>query len=284
MRTAILTLLFVSSLASATDPFADVEIETVVVTDNIYMLVGAGGNIGVSNGKDGVLMVDDQYEPLADRIKAALKEINDEAPTFVLNTHYHGDHTGSNIVFGEDSIIMAHKNVRIRLINGDTQGNFPEHALPMVTYSEAASIHFNGEEVALIHTGHSHTDGDTMVRFTESDVIHMGDNLFNGMFPYIDLNAGGSVEGFIATTRSVIEMSSGDTKIIPGHGKLASRADLRRNLRMLTSTRDAVKAQIDSGMSLEEIVAAGVAEEFKGYSWGFINEERWLTTLYNDYK
>jgi glyoxylase-like metal-dependent hydrolase (beta-lactamase superfamily II) len=225
MRTAIPTLLFISILAHATDPFAGVEKETVPVTDNIYMLVGPRGNIGVSDGEDGILMVDDQCKPLADRIKAALAEINKGAPTIVLNTHYHGDHTGRNIAFGKDSIIMAHKNARIRLVNGDTQGTFPEHALPMVTYTEAASIRFNGEEVALIQTGHSHTDGDTMVHFTESNMIHMGDNLFKGMFPYIDLNAGGSIDGFIATTQQVIDMSSNETKIIPGHGKLASRAD-----------------------------------------------------------
>lgn len=288
MQLRHLSALLVTSLISinsfAQDRFANVEIQTLKVTDNIYMLIGAGGNIGVSNGDDGMLMIDDQFEPLADKIKASLAAINPEAPTFLLNTHYHGDHTGGNVAFGEDSIIMAHKNVRVRLINGDTQGNFPESALPVITYTDAASIHFNGEEIALIHTGASHTDGDTMVHFTESNVLHMGDNFFRDRFPYVDLGAGGSVKGLIKTINLVLEMVDEDTKIIPGHGDLATKADLARKLEMLESTSATVKTGIAAGKSEEEIVAMGVDEKYKGWAWAFINEQRWLSTLYNEYK
>lgn len=279
--TTLLALLLTTQLSVAADRFANVQIETIKVTDNIYMLTGAGGNIGVSNGDDGVLMIDDQYRPMAEKIKAALAEINPQAPTFLLNTHYHGDHTGGNIEFGEDSIIMAHKNVRVRLLGDEA---LPEHALPMVTYTEAASIHFNGEEVALIHTGASHTDGDTIVHFTESNVVHMGDNFFRDMFPYVDLGAGGSVQGLMKTIRTVLEMVDAETQLIPGHGALAKKEDLARKLNMLEETSATVRSAVAAGKPLEEIVDAGLGEKWQSWSWGFINEERWIKTLYNEYK
>ena len=180
---------------AAEDRWAKIQIKIIPVTDNIFMLEGAGGNIGVSNGDDGMLMIDDQFEPLAGKIKTALKTISAEAPTFLLNTHYHGDHTGGNAKFGSDSIIMAHHNVRIWLINEDTEGNYPAEALPVITYAENASIHFNGDEIHLIHTPSGHTDGDSMIHFKGSNVVHMGDNFFKDKFPFVDIGAGGSVKG-----------------------------------------------------------------------------------------
>jgi glyoxylase-like metal-dependent hydrolase (beta-lactamase superfamily II) len=268
---------------TAEDRFAGVEIKTQKLTENIYMLVGAGGNIGISSGADGVLMIDDQYRPLAGKIKAALAPINKDAPTFLLNTHYHGDHTGGNIEFGTDSIIMAHENVRVRLINGNTSVGTPDHALPMITYTDRASIHFNDEEVALIHTGASHTDGDTMVHFKSSNVIHMGDNFFNKRFPYVDLGAGGSVEGLKVSIEKVLSLADKNTQIIPGHGELATPADLELKLEMINATGSSVKTAIAEGQTLEQIIAAGVEPKWKDWTWGFINEERWLTTLYNEY-
>ncbi len=276
-------LLAATSIQShSEDRFANVEINTIEVTDNIYMLIGAGGNIGVSNGPDGLLMIDDQFQPLAAKIKTALAEINPQAPTFLLNTHYHGDHTGGNPEFGKDSIIMAHKNVRIRLVNGDNK--LPEHALPVITYTEAASIHFNGEEIALIHTGSGHTDGDTMVHFTESNVLHMGDNFFRDRFPYVDLDAGGSVSGLVSTIEKILALADEDTKIIPGHGDLASKQDLANKLAMIEETSATVKSAIKAGLSVEEIVAKGLGEKWQDWTWGFINEERWIRTLHREYK
>lgn len=280
-----LIALFSLHLQAADDRFADVEIKVIPVTNGISMLTGAGGHIGISYGTDGMLMIDDQFQALAPKIKVALKAIGQEVPTFLLNTHYHGDHTGGNAAFGDNSIIMAHRNVRIRLVNEDTEGNLPESALPVITYSEQASVHFNGEEIVLLHMGNGHTDGDTMVHFTGSNVIHMGDNFFNGLFPYVDIQAGGSVDGLIEVVEAILEMIGDDTMIIPGHGAgPASKADLVRFLDMLNSTSATVKKWIAEGKSEQEIIDTGLDAEWESWSWNFINEERWLTTLYTSYK
>jgi glyoxylase-like metal-dependent hydrolase (beta-lactamase superfamily II) len=249
------------------------------------MLMGAGGHIGVSYGSDGMLMIDDQFEPLAGKIKAALKTIGPEAPTFLLNTHYHGDHTGANVAFGDDSIIMAHQNVRIRLIDGDKDGKLPKSALPVITYTKQASLHFNDEEIVLLHTPSSHTDGDTVVHFTGSNVIHMGDAFFKDLFPYVDIKAGGSVDGLIDSIEAILEVVSDDTKIIPGHGDgPANKADLIRYLQMLKSTSSTMKQWISEGKSEQEIMDTGLGKEWQSWSWNFISEERWLQTLYSSYR
>jgi cyclase len=283
LLTAIVTL-FSLHLQAADNPFANTKIKIIPVTEGIYMLSGSGGHIGISYGADGMLMIDDQYGPLAEKIKAALKTIGPEAPTFLLNTHYHGDHTGSNAAFGKDSVIMAHKNVRIRLIN-DEENKLAPVALPVVTYTEEASIHFNGEEIVLLHTPNAHTDGDTVAHFTGSNVIHMGDNFFNGLFPYVDLGAGGSVDGLIESIEAILEIVGEDTKIIPGHGAgPANRADLVRYLDMLNTTSATVKQWIADGKSEQEIINTGLDAKWQSWSWNFINEERWLKTLYASYK
>ncbi len=275
---AILSML-VTPVHSA-DRFADVEIRTENVADNIYILYGAGGNIGVSAGEDGLLMVDDQYLPLAGRIKAALAELGDESPTWILNTHYHGDHTGGNPAFGEDSIIMAHDNVRLRLVGGDEA--LPKAALPVVTYSEEASIFFNDEEIRLLHMPSGHTDGDTIVFFTGADVVHMGDHFFRDRFPYVDLPAGGSVAGLIKNIEAVLAAVNDDTHIIPGHGELAAKADLERYHDMLVATTSAIANMRADGLSADEAVARGLDERWSSWGAGFINEERWIRTVYTD--
>ena len=278
-RTILFAVALLTSLvAQADDRFANVKIETIEVTDGIYVLTGSGGHIGVSAGPDGLLIVDDQYLPLADRIKAALGQLGDSSPVWVLNTHYHGDHVGSNPAFA-DSIIMAHDNVRLRLAGGE----MPEEGLPVVTYSDEASIFFNDEEVRLVHMPTGHTDGDTIVFFKGSDVVHMGDHFFHDLFPFVDLRGGGTVAGFTQNIGNVLSMITDETKIIAGHGvPVASKADLERTHQMLIETAEAVSDMIAEGMSVEQVIERGLDKKWADWSWGFINEERWIRTLYTD--
>ncbi|MFT4797044.1 MAG: cyclase [Candidatus Azotimanducaceae bacterium] len=285
MKKSLFTLIAFASLyaTAADDRWAKVEIKVIPVTDGIYMLTGAGGNIGVSYGSDGMLLIDDQFEPLAPKIKAALKTIGDETPTFLLNTHYHGDHTGGNVQFGEDSIIMSHHNVRIRLLN-DTEGNFPKQALPVITYENNVSIHFNDEKVDLIHAPSGHTDGDTMVHFNTSNVLHMGDNFFNHRFPYVDIDAGGSVDGLITAIDHMLSIMNNETKVIAGHGELGNKTDLALYLVMLKETSTTVKQSIADGKTESDILSTGLDQKWDSWGDHFISTEMWLKTLHASYK
>jgi len=284
-QSLFMLIAFASFYATAADDrWAKIEIKVIPVTAGIYMLTGAGGNIGVSYGSDGMLLIDDQFEPLAPKIKATLKTIGDEAPTFLLNTHYHGDHTGGNVQFGEDSIIMAHHNVRIRLVNGDTQGNFSRHALPVITYENNVSIHFNDEKIDLIHAPSGHTDGDTMVHFNKSNVVHMGDNFFNHRFPYVDMDAGGSVNGLIRAIEDMLAIMDDDTQVISGHGDLGNKADLEQHLAMLKQTSGAVRQWVADGKTESDILSNGLDRKWHGWGDHFITEALWLKTLYASYK
>ncbi|MEX0943691.1 MAG: MBL fold metallo-hydrolase [Pseudomonadales bacterium] len=268
--------------AAAQDQFTNVEIKTEPVSGNVYVLYGAGGNIGVLKGEDGILMVDNQYAPLAARIKAALAALGSDVPAYVLNTHYHGDHTGGNPYFGKDSIIVAHDNVRVRLLNAD---DFPAQGLPAITYSDQASLHFNGEDVRLIHMPEGHTDGDTIVFFQGSKVVHMGDHFFRDRFPYVDLQAGGSVQGLLGNIKLALELIPDDVPIIPGHGPLADKSDLVRYYNMLIETTGMVNRALADGKSADQIVDTGLEEKWDSWGAGFINEERWIRTIvasYND--
>ncbi len=262
--------------------FSQVEIKTIPVAGNIYMLEGAGGNIGVSIGTDGNLIVDDQFAPLADKIDAALQKLNPGKLKFVLNTHHHGDHTGGNAAFGaKDATIIAQSNVRKRLAS---DSNAKKEALPVITFDESASVHFNGEEIKLLHHGPGHTDGDSIIHFTRANVVHMGDQFFNGGFPFVDLNSGGSVAGYIKTVAAVLEKIPADAKIIPGHGPLASVDDLKSFHVMLVETTGLVKAGMAAGKSLADLKAAGLPEKYQSYGTGFIKTDRWIETIYNDTK
>ncbi|CAM9761854.1 unnamed protein product [Discosporangium mesarthrocarpum] len=263
----------------AQDRFANVSIETVPVAGNISMLVGQGGNIGVSAGADGILIVDDQYAPLADRIRSALAELGSDVPRFVLNTHFHGDHTGSNADFGTDSLIVAHENVRVRLASGDA----PAPALPVVTFDDDVTIHFNGEDITLIHMPRGHTDTDSVVMFADSNVIHMGDHFFNGGFPFIDLANGGSVQGYISNLERALSWIGEDTAVIPGHGPLATKADLLDFYNVVRDTVTDIRVMKSQRMSREEIVAAGLDPRYQRWGQGFINEQRWIETVFDSY-
>ena len=261
------------------DPYANVSIQTVPVAGNVSMLIGAGGNIGVSAGADGILIIDDQFAPLAGRIKDAIEALGARVPKYLLNTHFHGDHTGGNADFGGESLIVAHENVRIRMAAGDA----PAVALPVVTYDDDVSIHFNGEEITLIYMADGHTDTDSVVMFAESNVIHMGDHFFNGGFPFVDLANGGTVQGYIRNLEKALSWIDDDTAVIPGHGPLGDKASLLAFYNVVKDTSTAIRVMKSQRMSKEEIVAAGLDDMYESWGGGFINEQRWIGTVYDSY-
>jgi cyclase len=267
--------------------FENVKIEVIPVAGNIYMLQGAGGNIGVSAGPDGVLMVDDQFAPLAPKIREAIAGIAKDNPgiAFLLNTHYHGDHTGGNPEFGQEARIVAHTNVRKRVtttqtVRGRTIEALPAVGWPIITFDEGVSIHFNGEEVKVTHLPGGHTDGDSVVSFTGAKVIHTGDLFFNGKFPRVDLEGGGDVATYVANVAKLIETVPADVKIIPGHGPLGTVAELRTFHQTLSETIDIVRKQMDAGKTLEQIQTAGLPAKYKSWGEGFINTESWIATIH----
>lgn len=274
-------VLSTAGTAPAQRDLSKVEMKTTKVAGNVYMLEGAGGNIGVSAGPDGILIVDDQFAPLADKIREALKGIGNHKLRFILNTHWHGDHTGSNAVFGPEATIIAQSNVRRRLggggvVVGNKVDPVTKEALPVITFDESLSIYLNGEEIKAMHVPSGHTDGDSVIYFTGSNVVHMGDQFFNGMFPFIDLDSGGSVDGYVKNVATVIEKLPPGAKIIPGHGPLATIDDLKMFHRMLVETIGFVQKRMHDGKTPEQIKAEGLPAEWKSYGGGFINEGDWI--------
>ena len=279
-----LALMAVPALAQ--QDFSKVEMKVVPVSGNIYMLQGAGGNIGVSAGPDGILIVDDQYAPLAEKIRAALKGINPGKLKFVVNTHWHGDHTGGNATFGPEAPVIAQENVRKRLSTeqhpmGETVPASPAEALPVITFENAVSVHFNGEEIRVIHYPHGHTDGDSVIFFTKSNVVHMGDDFFLGRFPFVDLSSGGSVQGMTENVGKVLAKIPADAKVIPGHGNLSNVEGLKAYHDMLVQTTAIVQKQIKAGKTLEQIQATGLPDQWKEWGSGFIKTNLWIETIYN---
>ncbi|MCZ6514811.1 MAG: MBL fold metallo-hydrolase [Acidobacteria bacterium] len=285
---AVCFLFFSLGTAWAQRDFSQAKIKAEQVRGNIYMLTGPGGNIGASVGEDGTLIIDDKFAPLADKIRAALKSVGGGELKFILNTHWHGDHTGANPVFGPEATILAHTNVRKRLTGelkmaGNPGQPAPKEGWPVITFDQSLSIHFNGEEINVIHFPHGHTDGDSVIFFTKSNVVHMGDDFFAGRFPFVDLGSGGDVAGLVKNISAVIKKLPADVKIIPGHGPLSTVDDLKKYHRMLKETTEAVRRQMQAAKSLDEIKAAGLASEWKSWGAGFINEERWIGTIYHSY-
>jgi glyoxylase-like metal-dependent hydrolase (beta-lactamase superfamily II) len=267
--------------AFAQDRFADVEVKATEIRGAVHMLTGMGGNIGVSAGEDGVLIIDDQFAPLAEKIASALGELGSDKPKYVINTHYHGDHTGSNAFFHshKGATIFAHENVRVRLASDE---KVKPEALPTVTYDDGIKIYFNGETVHVMHLPVGHTDGDSVVWFEQPDVLHTGDLFFNGMFPYIDQGAGGNVEGYMESVQHLLNKIDDDTVVIPGHGKLSNKKEYTTFLNMISETFSYVKSLKQDGKSLEEVKAMGLDDKWADWSWNFISEEKWITTLYTD--
>ena len=287
MRT---TYLFAIALVAATafgqQNFDNVQIKTQKVAGTVYMLVGAGGNIGVSVGEDGIVIIDDQYAPLAPKILDALKAISDKPLRFIVNTHYHGDHTGGNEIIGKSAPIVAHENVRKRLSAGSAARNTPpakKEALPVVTFDSTLTLHVNGEDVRAVHFPHGHTDGDAIIWFTKSNVVHMGDDFFNGRFPFVDIDGGGSVRGLIQNVEKVLGQVPDDVKIIPGHGELADKAALRAFLEMLRGTTAATLTAIKSGKTVEQAKEQKILAQWETWGTAFVTQDRFLDTLYREY-
>ncbi|MFD3389405.1 MBL fold metallo-hydrolase [Alteromonas macleodii] len=269
------------NLANAQDRFADVEVKATAIKGSVHMLTGAGGNIGVSAGEDGVLIIDDQFAPLAEKIAAQLGELGSDKPKYVINTHYHGDHTGSNAFFHshKGATILAHENVRVRLANDE---KIKPEALPTITYEDGIKIYFNGETLHVMHLAVGHTDGDSVVWFEQPNVMHTGDLFFNGRFPYIDQGAGGNVEGYMDSVKQLLAKIDDETVIIPGHGDISNKQEYSAFLAMISETFSYVKALKQDGKTLDEVKAMGLDDKWADWSWNFINEEKWITTLYTD--
>jgi len=261
---------------------ANVTYQSTELAPGIYMLAGqggfSGGNLGLLTGEDGVVLIDDGIEPLADKMLAAVQDAAGEPVNFVINTHAHGDHVGGNgILHRHGARIVAHDNVRKRMQDTDAA----PATLPELTFSDQVTFHLNGHSATVTHVEHAHTDGDSIIQFRDVNIIHAADTLFNGLFPFIDLDAGGSVDGYIAAQSRIIEMADDGTRIIPGHGPLASRDDLIAARDMLIDAKARVGKLVDDGLSKDEVLAANpLADYDEDWSWDFITTERMTETLY----
>ena len=274
----------------AQQDFSDVQIETLQVRDNVYMLTGRGGNIGLIVGEDGAFIVDDQYAPLTQKISAAIAEVTDEPIEYVINTHWHGDHTGGNENMGNaGALIVAHDNVRERMSTDQFMAAFnntvpasPAAALPVITFAEDVTFHLNGEEIHAFHVENAHTDGDAIIHFKNANAFHMGDTFFAGRFPFIDLGSGGSVDGMITAANRVLSLCDDDTKIIPGHGPLSTPDELKEYRNMLMKVRSNVLQLVRQDKTLDEVKAANPTEGYDDWGTGFINTDRFIEIVYND--
>lgn len=276
LRRALLALLAVvgnAAFAGPADRFAAVEVTATAVQGSVHMLEGAGGNIGVSVGSDGTLIVDNQFLPLAERIVAAIAGVGGSLPSYVLNTHFHGDHTGGNPFFGRSGVILAHDNVRVRLADSGV----PAVGLPTITYNDHLRLHFNGDEIDVVHLPRGHTDGDSLVWFKDSGVVHMGDHFFNGRFPFVDVLGGGSVDGLLDNLRQAIDMLPGDTRVIPGHGPLAGIADVKTAIEVIEASQAVVREAVAAG-TLDALKRDGFGR-WAEWGSGFISEERWIAIV-----
>jgi cyclase len=274
--------------------FSKAEIKVTKVSGNIYMLQGEGGNIAASVGEDGIVIVDDQYAPLADKIQAALKNlgITDKPVRFVINTHYHGDHTGGNAPFANSgSTVIAQDNVRKRMESGGTGGNggsikmdippAAKAALPIITFDHDVTVHLNGEDIRALHFPAGHTDGDAVIFFPKNNVVHMGDDFVRYGFPFIDVASGGSVQGMAAAMEKVSTELPADVKVIPGHGDISNLDDVRVFVKMLKETSAAVEKAIDEHKTVEQMKQEKILEPWKKWSGESIDSNKFIETLYN---
>ncbi len=278
-----------SAFSTAQD-FSKVQIQTIKVADGVYMLVGAGGNIGVSAGEDGILMIDTQFAEVIEKVKSAIAEISSGQIRFVLNTNWHYDHAYGNEPLGKSgALIIAHENTRMRMTSEQNYPDFdmkmpalPEVALPVLTFTDSLTLHFNGEEIQLIHIEKAHSDADILIYFKKANVIHTGDLYFTVLYPYIDVSHGGSIGGMIAAAERIIGMVNESTKIIPGHGPLSNLEELKTYRDMLVTIRDRIKKQIKEGKTLEEVLASKPTADFDKEKSSAIPTEMFVQIVYND--
>jgi glyoxylase-like metal-dependent hydrolase (beta-lactamase superfamily II) len=289
-KSSLLALSLLAAPAVAQD-FSKVEIKTEKLAPSVAVLFGAGGNIGVSYGEDGTVLIDDQFAPLTPKIQAAVAALGAQPVKFLVNTHWHFDHSGGNENLGKaGAIIMAHDNVRVRMAAGATvAGNAvppaAKAALPVVTYADGLKLHLNGEEVRVVHVPAAHTDGDSFIHWTKSNVIHMGDLfMLQVSFPFVDAGSGGNVRGFVTAADRVLAIADDQTKIIPGHGAIATKADLQNHRNMIATVIAKVEAGIKAGKTLDEIKASKPADGFGIKPDGFISADTFVATVYSQVK
>ena len=283
-----------ASVEGQNQDFSKVQIKVTKVSGNIYMLEGEGGNIAASVGEDGVVIVDDQYAPLAEKIQGALKDlkVTDKPVRLVINTHYHGDHTGGNEPFANTgSTVIAQDNVRKRLQTGGTAGNggsikmevkpAPKGALPVITFEHDVTVHLNGEDIRALHFPAGHTDGDAVIFFPKNNVVHLGDDFVRYGFPFIDVASGGSVQGMIDALEKASAQLPPDVKVIPGHGAVSNLDDVREFMKMLKETSAAVQKALDDHKTLDQMKQEKILEPWKKWSGGFLDSDKFIETLYN---
>ena len=266
----------------------EVTIKTTQLSDHVYMLVGQGGNIGVSVGDDGVFVIDDQFAQLTPKILEAIKTLSDKPISFLANTHHHGDHTGGNVNMAKTGAkIIAHDNVRKRLLKKRDGSMNAKEALPVITFNDKMSVYINGEQVLIFHIDNAHTDGDALLYFTDSNVLHTGDTYFHKRYPYIDVNSGGSIDGYINAVKSGLMLIDENTKIIPGHGSQSNKAEYTSFLKMLETLRASVQAEIDKGKTEDDVANNNIITKTYddlGYGWNFINSEKIKRAIYKSLK
>ena len=288
MRAFIVSMLaFASAAFAQQQDFSKVEVKAAKVAGNVYVLTGSGGNIGATVGDDGVAIIDDQFAPLAPKIQAALRQLSPKPVRFVINTHWHGDHTGGNAEFADTAAILAHSNVRKRLMMGGktTFIEFPPvtgKALPVVTFEQGLSLWWNGEEIRAIHPGIGHTDGDSVIWFMKSNVVHMGDDYFASAFPFVDLGSGGSVVKLIASLDVILGQIPADAKVIPGHGPVTDVAGLRKYRRMLDEVVATVKKARAAGKTVEQMQKEKILAPWDEWGKGFIKADIFIATVAED--
>ncbi|MFK5970489.1 MAG: MBL fold metallo-hydrolase [Candidatus Marithrix sp.] len=275
---------------SVGDKFSNIKIKTIELSNGIYMLMGMGGNIGVSIGEDGVFLIDDQFAPLTEKIKTAITKLSDKPIRFIINTHWHFDHTGGNENFGkEGSVIVAHDNVRERMTKDGFIEAFnktipasPKVALPIITFNDTITFHLNNLEIKVVHQNNAHTDGDSIIFFKTANVIHMGDTFFNEMYPFMDSSSNGSINGMINSVEHIITMVDDKTQIIPGHGPLADKKALEKYHTMLITVKERMQKLMNQGKTIEEIIALKPnADLDNAWGNGFLNPEAFLKVLYS---